>query len=331
MQTTCYVFYVPHAACYVNRIKSKLLHMDGGLLSVWPLSTFLALGHGVPPFLPVSLTRLWPGGLPLCTSSQYPLFHVFVGGPDTPPTCMFFLFLFTWLILAHIFKPNSRILCIWYFCARIRKYFIHSTNSYKGLSTCQALFWDLVVDTTDKRTYLHITHISPEEDQQENFKKSCKIYDMSDKGDMKKNKAGWGMGRASIWGVIKAGLTDDVANEQKPKEWLSQKKQQYPQGCSEWVWLHDWGRARMSMWLQWKEWEREEDDVSSERSWEARTCNLPFGCCKALTCPVWLIIRRFGAVGRHDLTDFWQTLDGKVETRVDVFVMVQVRGIRDLD
>lgn len=161
MQTTCYVFYVLHAACYVNRIKSKLLHMDGGLLSVWPLPTCLALGHGVPPFLPMSLTRLWPGGLPLHTSSQSPRFHVFVLllGPDTPPTCMFFLFLFTWLILAHIFKPNSRILCIWYLCARIKKYFIHSTNSYRGLSTCQALFWDLVEDTTDKRTYLHITLI----------------------------------------------------------------------------------------------------------------------------------------------------------------------------
>ena len=94
-----------HAACYVNRIKSKLLHMDGGLFSVWPLPTCLALGHGVPPFLPMSHTRLWPGGLPLHTSSQSPWFHVFVLllGPDIPPTSMFFLFLFTWLILAHIF------------------------------------------------------------------------------------------------------------------------------------------------------------------------------------------------------------------------------------
>ena len=252
MQTTCYVFYVLHAACYVNRIKSKLLHMDGGLFSVWPLPTCLALGHGVPLFLPMSLTRLWPGGLPLHTSSQSPWFHVFVLllGPDIPPTSMFFLFLFTWLILAHIFKPNSRILCIWYLRARIKKYFIHSTNSYRGLSTCQALFWDLVVDTTDKRTYLHITLILKRKTNKQIFKKTCKIYDMSDKGDMKKNKAGWGMGRALIWGVIKAGLTDEVANEQKPEgERLSQKKQQYSWRYSEWVWLHDWGMARMSMWL----------------------------------------------------------------------------------
>ena len=36
---------------------------------------------------------------------------------------------------------------------------------------------------------------------------------MSDKGDMEKNKAGKGMGRAMTWGVISAGLTDKVANE----------------------------------------------------------------------------------------------------------------------
>ena len=96
------------------------------------------------------------------------------GGPDTPPTCMFFLFLFTWLILAHIFKPNLRILCIWYLCARIKKYFIHSTNNYKGLSTCQALFWDLVVDTTDKRTYLHITHILQRKTNKKIFKNHVK-------------------------------------------------------------------------------------------------------------------------------------------------------------
>ena len=154
----------PHAdymLCILCTTCCLLCKQDGGLLSVWPLPTCLALGHGVPPFLPMSLTRLWPGGLPLHTSSQSPRFHVFVLllGPDTPPTCMFFLFLFTWLILAHIFKPNSRILCIWYLCARIKKYFIHSTNSYRDLSTCQALFWDLVEDTTDKRTYLHITLI----------------------------------------------------------------------------------------------------------------------------------------------------------------------------
>lgn len=42
------------------------------------------------------------------------------------------------------------------------------------------------------------------------------------------------MGRALIWGVSKAGLTDEVANEQKPEgEWLSQRKQQYPRRYSE--------------------------------------------------------------------------------------------------
>jgi len=84
------------------------------------------------------------------------------------------LFLFTWLILAHIFKPNSRILCIWYLCARIKKYFIHSTNSYRGLSTCQALFWDLVEDTTDKRTYLHITLILKRKTNKRILKKHVK-------------------------------------------------------------------------------------------------------------------------------------------------------------
>lgn len=57
---------------------------------------------------------------------------------------------------------------------------------------------------------------------------------MSDKGDMEKNKAGKTLRRTMIWGVISAGLTDKVANEEKPKgEWSSQKRQQYTQRCSE--------------------------------------------------------------------------------------------------
>ena len=134
--------------CYVNRIKSKLLNMDAGPLSVWPLPTCPALGHAVLPVLPMPLTRLWPGGLPLHVPLPSP--------PYFMPLCYFLLLTLPLPVFSSLFSsPGWHLLifsnpaqvssALWCLSAWIKRFFIHSTNIYRVLWTRQALFWDLVV------------------------------------------------------------------------------------------------------------------------------------------------------------------------------------------